>query len=110
MRKFGKDKPELMCFTLGEDEKVYTMPLAGSLPWPILAKMGAIEDDRELFEFQAKLIRHYIGEIADTLSPVVIGEIMSAWSEESGMQGAEVGESSASSESLTSTIEPSNLI
>ena len=95
MRKFGTDKPELMSFTLGDSDKVYTIPLAASMPAVILEEMQDIsaKGEGELFRFQLALIRKYIGEAADTLTAGDVRDIINAWAEESVKQGAEVGES-----------------
>ena len=45
MRKFGTDKPDLMEFQIGDSDKVYTMPLAASLPAKLLVEMGEIGDN-----------------------------------------------------------------
>lgn len=100
MRKFGKDKPELMKFQLEGSEKVYTMPLASSMPANVLIEMSEIgDDDTKMFKFQYELLKRYIGEAVEDLTAGDIGNIMNAWYTESSDQGAEVGESSASSAS-----------
>jgi hypothetical protein len=94
MRKFGTDSPELMRFQLGDSDKVYTMPLAASLPSKFLVEMEEIEDNNvEAFKFQLKVLKTYIGDVADELTAKDIGEIFTAWYEESEKQGADVGES-----------------
>lgn len=95
MRRFGTDKPKLMAFRLGDSKKVYTMPLAASMPANILIKMGDTENnDTEAFKFQYKLLKKYIGDVADDLTAGDIRDIFNAWSEASeAEQGAEVGES-----------------
>ena len=96
MRKFGTDKPELMSFKLGDSEKVYTIPLAASMPAVILQEMQKVSSkgEGEVFDFQLDLIRKYIGDkAADTLTAGDVRDIMNAWAEESTQQGAEVGES-----------------
>ena len=94
MRKFGKDKPELMAFKIGDSEKVYTIPLAASMPAGILIEMSEeSENDTEAFKFQYNLLRRYMGEDADNLTASDIRNIIEAWYEESEKQGAEVGES-----------------
>ena len=93
MRKFGKDKPELMSFQIGDSEKVYTLPLAASLPASVLIEMNkAGEDDAKAFEFQYELLKRYMGKAAEELTAGDIRDIMDAWMKESADQGAEVGE------------------
>ena len=93
MRKFGKDKPELMAFQIGDSEKVYTIPLAASMPASVLIEMGKVtNDETKLFEYQYGILRRYIGEAADELTAGDVRDIMNAWYEESAKQGAEVGE------------------
>lgn len=94
MRKFGTDKPELMEFQIGDSGKIYTMPLAASMPANVLIEMSEVSDnDIETFKFQYKLLKRYIGEVVDDLTARDIRAIVDAWVEESEKQGAEVGES-----------------
>lgn len=94
MRKFGIDKPELMKFQIGDSDKVYTMPLAASMPASVLIEMSEVADDEsKVFKFQFELLKRYISEAADSLTAGDIRDIMNAWYKESADQGAEVGES-----------------
>lgn len=106
MRKFGVDKPELMCFTLGESDKVYTMPLAASCPAALILDLQESykEGDAEALRFQIEMLRIYIGDVVDTLTAGDIRDIFIAWGAESSEQGAEPGESQASEESSESTV------
>ena len=93
MRKYGTDKPELMKFQIGDSDKVYTLPLAASMPASVLIEMSeAGENDAKAFEFQYKLLKRYIGEAAEKLTAGDIRDTMNAWYKESTDQGAEVGE------------------
>ena len=94
MRKFGVDKPQMMSFTLGDSDKVYSIPLAASLPITALADMQAAQEagDVELFNYEVRLLRTYIGEAVDTLTVGDIRDIFEAWTAESSEQGAEPGE------------------
>lgn len=94
MRKFGVDKPDLMRFQLGDDEKVYTIPLAASMPISTLLGMSKAQKkgEAELLEFQVEMIRTYIGEAVDKLTSGDVRDILNAWTQESAGQGAEVGE------------------
>lgn len=107
MRKFGKDKPELMSFTFGSSNKVYNIPLAASVPAPIILEMNEEykKGDMEAFAWQVKFLRKYVGDLVDKMTTGDIKDIFDAWMVESSGQGAEVGESSASSDSSTSTEE-----
>lgn len=95
MRKFGTDKPDLMKFKIGDSDKIYTIPLAASLPAEDLIEMSELGDnDAEAFKFQYRLLKKYIGEDAGKLTAGDIAAIFTAWSEESGTeQGADAGES-----------------
>ena len=94
MRKFGKDKPELMSFTLGNSKKVYNIPLAASMPATLILDMQKAykEGESAAFEFQLNMLRKYIGEAADELTAGDVRNIIDAWAEYSKEQGAEVGE------------------
>lgn len=107
MRKFGKDKPELMSFTFGSSKKVYNIPLAASVPAPIILEMNEEykKGDMEAFAWQVKFLRKYVGDLVDEMTTGDIKDIFDAWMLESSGQGAEVGESSASSDSSTNTDE-----
>lgn len=95
MRKFGKDKPELMSFTLGNSDKVYTLPLAASMPATLILDMQEAYKggDAEALRFQIEMLRRYIGNVVDELTAGDIRDIINAWSIDSNEQGAEVGES-----------------
>lgn len=94
MRKFGTDKPDLMEFQIGDSDKIYTMPLAASLPAKLLVEMGELGDnDTEAFKFQYKLLKRYIGDAADDLTAGDVRDIIAEWYKESEKQGADVGES-----------------
>lgn len=94
MRKFGTDKPELMSFTIGDSDKVYTIPLAASMPATLLSEMQQIskEGDEAAFKFQLDMLRKYIGNAVDKLTALDVKDLFDAWVEESNKQGAEVGE------------------
>ena len=94
MRKFGVDKPELMKFQLGDDEKVYTLPLAASMPITTILGMSKAQKkgEAELLDYQVEMLRTYIGDAVDNLTSGDVRDILNAWTEESAGQGAEVGE------------------
>lgn len=83
------------------------MPLAASLPAPTLLAMQKVyhKGDDAAFEFQLTLLEKYIGDAVKKLSAKDVGEIFAEWNRASAEQGAETGESSASSESSTDTDE-----
>lgn len=94
MRKFGTDKPDLMKFQIGDSDKVYTIPLAASMPASVLIKMSELaENDAEAFKFQFELLKKYMGDAADELTATEVRDIIDAWYEESGKNGADPGES-----------------
>lgn len=95
MRKFGTDKQEFMAFTLGNAKKEYKLPLAASMPADELLELYAAyqEGEREAFESQMKLLHRYIGDAASKLTAGDVRDIFEAWTEDSGEQGAEPGES-----------------
>lgn len=94
MRSFGKDKPELLSFTIGTQKKVYSIPLAASMPAVKILELNEAYEQGELAaaKGQYKLLKDYIGDIADTLTAKDINEIFDAWGKESESQGADVGE------------------
>lgn len=94
MRKFGTDKPDLMEFQIGDSDKVYTIPLAASMPAAELIKMSELADnDTEAFKFQFELLKKYMGDAADDLTATEVRDIINAWYEESEKNGADPGES-----------------
>lgn len=97
MRQFGKDKPEFMCFTLGNSKKVYKLPLGTSLKASEISAMyDAYKDgDKTAFDWQFGFIRKYIGDVADELTTKDVVDIIQAWQEETAHTGATVGESQA---------------
>lgn len=94
MRKFGKDKPELMSFNLGNSKKVYNIPLAASMPATLILKMQEAykEGEAAAFAFQLDLLKKYIGDAADNLTAGDVRDIFNAWAADSAEQGAEPGE------------------
>lgn len=93
MRKFGKDKPDLMEFQIGDSDKVYALPLAASLPAPMLIEMSECsDDDTEAFKFQYRMLKKYMGEDVENLTAGDIRDIINEWYKESEKQGADAGE------------------
>lgn len=94
MRKFGKDAPEFMAFTLGDDETVHQLPLAASLPMETLIELqeASEKDGTAALRYQMGLLRRYIGDAADGLTASDVAAIYQAWTEESAEVGAEAGE------------------
>lgn len=91
MRRFGTDKPEFFSFQLGDSDEVYKIPLAASMPNSVLLKMDEAGDGS--YKMQLDMLRQYIGDIVDDLTPGTTRDILLAWQEESAKQGAEPGES-----------------
>lgn len=94
MRKFGKDAPEFLEFTLGDSKTVHKLPLAASMPMDTLIEFqeATAKGGAESLKFQMDLLRRYIGDAADTLTAGDMTAIYSAWNEESAKVGASVGE------------------
>lgn len=90
MRKFGKELTEYFEFQLEGDEKVYRIPLAGSMS---NRKLIAFKNTNGDYEAQVEWLRAFMGDAVDDLTPAQTGEILRAWSEDTGKQGASVGES-----------------
>lgn len=93
MRSFGNDAPEFFCFQINGDKNVYKVPLAASMPYSVLKRMQDAGSDENKFDAQVEMLRKYIGDVVDDLDATTLGEILKAWAEASGAQGAEVGES-----------------
>lgn len=94
MRKFGNDALEFMAFTLGDDETVYELPLAASLPFETLIELQDASDKggAESMRCQMALLRRYMGDAAGELTAAQVTEIYRAWTEESAKFGATAGE------------------
>lgn len=100
MRKFGKDTPEFLTFTVGDGEKVYKLPLAASMPFETalrFAEIAAISDsdlsNLEAMKLQLDMLREHMGEDANKLTAGQVSEIFNAWTEASnGETGASTGE------------------
>ena len=93
MRTFGKDAPEFFCFQIADDKKVYKVPLAASMPYSVLKRMQEASGDESKFDTQVEMLRKYMGDVVDELDAITLSNILKAWAEASGGQGAEVGES-----------------
>jgi hypothetical protein len=92
MRKFGTDAPEFLSFTLGDDDTVYNLPLAASLPMSTLLDLQEAAAKGEAERYQLELLRTYIGDKVDSLTVADVTAIYQAWNEESAKQGATAGE------------------
>ena len=94
MRKFGTDSPVFFEFGLVGSDETYRLPLVAHLPLSTLAELkeAAEYGGSKLMSFQVELLRRYIGDVAGTLSAGTVGEIYSAWNEESAKAGASAGE------------------
>lgn len=90
MRTFGVSKIEYFEFQIEGDEKIYRIPLAGSMANRELIAFKKTSGD---YESQVEWLRGYIGDAVDNLTPAQTGEILRVWSEETSEQGATVGES-----------------
>ena len=92
MRNFRTDEPEFFVFTIEDSGTVYKIPLAASMPVPVLKLID------EGFMGQYEMLRKYMGDDIDNIPAGVVGEIVKAWNEESKNQGASPGESEALSD------------
>lgn len=101
MRHFGKDAPEFMAFTVGDDDTVYKMPLPSSLPFDAsirFAECASMPDGEgavAAMRLQLDLLRDAMGDKADRLTSGQVAEIFEAWSEDQAETGATTGESGA---------------
>lgn len=100
MRDFSAKAPEVMEFTLGGGEHVYSLPLAASMPLDVLRKISRaanVENDEQRaaasIDAELEIIARYLGEdVAQTLTGEQVNEIFAAWAEESEKAGASTGE------------------
>lgn len=99
MRKFATDAPDIMAFTLGDDETVYKMPLPASMPFKFtiaLADVAAMDDgdakNAAALKAEHAILREYIGDAADMLTARQVGEIFGAWNAEAERRGENAGE------------------
>lgn len=95
MRQFKVDAPEFFCFQIGDDEKVYKIPLATSMTTDDMIEFG----NCDTFEKQVKWLEKYIGDIVHDLPAGVTADITKAWSQANTRAGVTEGESSALSDS-----------
>lgn len=89
MRTFGNDSPEFMAFKIEGNEKVYKIPLAGSMTNKEIIQFEETDGD---YKKQLEWLRQYIGNAVDDLTAATTGEILHAWAAESKEQGATPGE------------------
>ena len=66
MRTFGKELTEYFEFQLEDDEKVYRIPLGGSLT---NRELIAFKNTNGDYEAQLEWLRAYIGDVVDDLTP-----------------------------------------
>lgn len=90
MRTFSKSQVEYFEFQIEGDEKIYKVPLAGSMT---NRELIAFKNTNGDYEAQLEWLRAYIGDAVDEWTPAQTGEIIRAWSEATNEQGASVGES-----------------
>lgn len=95
MKIFSTDSPEFFAFRLEGHDEVYKIPLLASLRISeAKAWTKATEDG---FLAQVEWLRGYIGDVTEELSVEQAQGILQAWTEATREQGADAGESSASS-------------
>lgn len=90
MRTFSKSPVEYFEFRIEGADKIYKIPLAGSLTNRELITFKNTNGD---YEAQVEWLRTYLGDAVDELTPSQTGEVIRAWSEATKEQGATVGES-----------------
>lgn len=95
MRQFKVDAPEFFCFQIGDDGKVYRIPLATSMKTTEMIEFGNCDN----FEKQVKWLEKYIGDVVYDLPGGVTADILKAWSQANKSAGVTEGESSALSDS-----------
>ena len=93
MRKFGIDAPDFFAFQLEDDDTIYKIPIAGSMPVKELMKMSKAAGGENLFIAQLEMLNKYMGDVVFDLPASTVGEILRAWDAESNGRGASVGES-----------------
>lgn len=92
MRRFRADKPEFFAFQIEDSEKVYKIPLAQYIPFPVLKLID------EGFKGQYELLMKYMGDDIEDIPSGMVSDIIKAWNDASKDQGASPGESEALSE------------
>ena len=99
MRTINVKPKEFMEFKLGDGETVYRLPLAHCMPLPMSARFSEInaikdvdEKAAESLKLELEIMREYLPDIADTLTAEQVGEIFTAWNEESLAAGVNLGE------------------
>lgn len=92
MRRFRADKPEFFAFQIEDSEKVYKIPLAQYIPFPVLKLID------EGFKGQYELMMKYMGDDIEDIPSGMVSDIIKAWDDASKDQGASPGESEALSE------------
>ena len=90
MRTFSVSKTEYFEFQIEGKEKIYRIPLAGSMT---NRELIAFKNTNGDYESQIEWLRGFMGDAVDDLTPAQTGEILRAWSEDTREQGATVGES-----------------
>lgn len=90
MRTFSVGKTEYFEFQIEGNEKIYRIPLAGSLT---NRELVAFESTNGEYRAQVGWLRDFLGDVVDDLTPAQTGEILRAWLEATREQGASVGES-----------------
>lgn len=92
MRRFRADKPEFFAFQIEDSEKIYKIPLAQYIPFPVLKLID------EGFKGQYELLMKYMGDDIEDIPSGMVSDIIKAWNDASKDQGASPGESEALSE------------
>lgn len=93
MRTFGREEKKYFEFALEGNEKVYKIPLAAYMPIASILMMQEADRRDESLNGQVAMLRRYMGDDVDELSPTMVADILNAWIDESAGNGASPGES-----------------
>ena len=100
MRTFGTDSPELFSFRLEGIDETFAIPLISSLPITMSARFAdiAVMEDGDAknmasLRLELDILRRYLPEDAvESMTASTVGDLFAAWSEASGVEGADSGE------------------
>ena len=91
-RTFGTDSPRFFEFELEGTDGLHRIPLASSMPYRFVHEVRKSRGDMDY-----AVISEYCPELLDTdISAGTVREIMDAWGDASREDGADAGESRAS--------------
>lgn len=98
-RIFGADKPTFMAFAVEGVDGEFQLPLAASLPSRYSVRFAEIAAEKDEAQqeltaqrFIMELLGDYCPGLTDNITISTAGDILAAWMEDSGKQGATPGE------------------